>query len=159
MKKDTHEQVGIVLGRVPSGCFVMTAKAGGRGTGMLTSWAQQAGFEPPMITACVRKGRVIEKAVDASGHFVLNLIGHDRTLMFRHFARGFDVDEPSFEGLKTRDEMAGVVLDECIGHLACKVLQKVDAGDHWVYVAEIIGGQSHSGEAPYVHVRPNGFTY
>lgn len=83
------EQIARALGQVPSGCFVMTVSNAGKATGLLTSWVQQASFEPPMVTVAVKVGRPVEQLLAASGKFVLNHIGENPLAMFRHFGRGF----------------------------------------------------------------------
>ncbi len=159
MNGDEKKQVARALGQVPSGCFVMTASNGPKATGILASWVQQASFNPPMVTAAVKQGRPIQELIEASGHFVLNHIGENPLSMFRHFGRGFRLDEAAFDGLSTQSDPAGVIIGDCLGHLSCRVAQSIDAGDHRIYLAEIVGA-SYRGEArPYVHLRSNGLQY
>ncbi len=49
MNQDKHHTpIAQVLGRIPSGIFVLTVGDDtGRETGMLASWVQQASFDPP----------------------------------------------------------------------------------------------------------------
>jgi len=159
MNAALKEQIAQPLGLIPSGCFVLTASDVGHSLGILASWVQQAGFDPPAVSVAIKHNRPIRSLIDRSGHFVLNLIGQDPTEMFKHFSKGFDTDQPAFEGLKTRNEPAGVVLEDCITHLNCRVTGKVDAGDHTVYVATVIGGGLHGDGQPSVRVRTNGFNY
>ena len=45
-----------VLGRTPSGVFILTCSDGaGHETGMLASWVQQASFDPPMLALAVEQ--------------------------------------------------------------------------------------------------------
>ncbi|MBI4579832.1 MAG: flavin reductase [Planctomycetes bacterium] len=159
MNEEMKRVVARALGQVPSGCFVMTACHGGKATGILASWVQQASFEPPMVTAAVKLGRPIQQLIEASGHFVLNHIPENPLSMFRHFGRGFRLEEAAFDGLSTQSDPAGVIIQECLGHLSCRVVGSLDAGDHRIYAAEI-GGASLEGEGrPYVHLRTNGLQY
>jgi flavin reductase (DIM6/NTAB) family NADH-FMN oxidoreductase RutF len=159
MDTDRKRDLGRALGQIPSGCYVLTACDGERCTGLLTSWVQQAGFDPPAVTVAIKKGRPVEALIEASGSFVLNAVGEPRTAMFKHYGRGFDADEPAFEGLTTTRIDQGVCIDECIGHLACRVMSRADGGDHHIYVAEVLEGQMTPAARPYVHLRANGFGY
>ncbi len=159
MQDDIREWIAQPLGAIPSGCFILTARDAGRSTGMLASWIQQASFEPPTVTVAVKRGRPIEALIEASGHFVLNHVAENPTAMFKHFGKGFAPDEPAFAGLTTRDAPAGVVIEECLAHLACRVIGRADAGDHRVYVGQVIEGATHADGKPYVHLRNNGFKY
>jgi len=159
MNEEQRKHVARALGQIPSGGSVLTARHGSRVTGMLASWVQQASFDPPTITVVVKHGRPIQELIDAGGHFILNLIGEDRGRMFKHFSKGFDPDEPAFDGLDSREEPEGVILTECIAYLKCKVTDSVNAGDHKVYVAEILDAISEGQSKPYVHLRANGLRY
>jgi flavin reductase (DIM6/NTAB) family NADH-FMN oxidoreductase RutF len=159
MNEEQLKNVGRALGQIPSGGSILTARQGERSTGMLASWVQQASFEPPSITVAVRHGRPVQELIEASGHFLLNLIGEDRGPMFRHFSKGFGPGEPAFEGLNRRDEPEGVILKDCIAYMKCRVLDKLNAGDHTIYVGEIIEAGSEGQTKPYVHLRSNGLKY
>ena len=151
--------VSRALGQIPSGCFVLTASDAGKSTGILASWVQQAGFDPPAVTVAIKRGRGIRSLIDRSGYFVVNTIGEEPGEMFKRFAASLDADESAFEGLRTRTDPAGIVLDDCISHLCCKVAGKIDAGDHTVYVGAVVGGDVHRAEQPCVRIRTNGFNY
>jgi hypothetical protein len=64
---DSVNDVSAALGRVPSGIFILTTGYEGRATGMLASWVQQAGFEPPMVTVAVRRDRFVAEWIAATG--------------------------------------------------------------------------------------------
>ncbi|MCK6457871.1 MAG: flavin reductase family protein [Phycisphaerae bacterium] len=159
MNATTQEQIARALGRIASGCFILTARAGTKRTGMLASWVQQAGFEPPAVSVAVRKGRAIESLIDESKHFALNILGEDPVAMFKHFGRGFTLDEDAFAGLDAKDCAGGIVIANRIGRLSCRVTGKHDAGDHWLYVGEVIDAEGDDAQRPYVHLRRNGMNY
>ena len=93
------EGVARALSRVPSGLFVLTAGAGEQATGMLASWVQQVGFEPPTVMVALKKGRAIEELVRREGVFCLAVLDEQSKPLMGHFARGFAPGEPAFEGL------------------------------------------------------------
>ncbi len=62
MENQQSENLGAVLGRTPSGIFILIAGDGqDNTTGMLASWVQQASFEPPQVTVAVNKKRYINE--------------------------------------------------------------------------------------------------
>ncbi len=149
-----------VLGRVPSGIFVLTAKSGEDETGMLASWVQQAGFEPPMVTVAVKLGRYIGDWLEQGGDFVLNLLPEKSHLM-KHFGRGFEPGEPAFTGVSTDRiaENAPPILTDALGYFVCRGSKAIDSGDHRIYLAEVIGGKMLADERPAVHIRKSGLHY
>jgi flavin reductase (DIM6/NTAB) family NADH-FMN oxidoreductase RutF len=151
--------IGAAIGRIPSGCAILTVAQGGRSTGLLVSWVQQASFEPPSVTVCIRKGRPAAELIDGSQRFLLNVIGDDPTAMFRHFGRGFSLEDDAFRGMQTEPTEFGVLLSSCIAYLGCRVTQKVAVGDHDLYVAEVVTGGVNGAGKPYVHIRSSGLSY
>ncbi|MHC4697228.1 MAG: flavin reductase family protein [Planctomycetota bacterium] len=158
MKQDI-EMVGAALAYIPSGCAILTVEHSGRATGLLISWLQQASFDPPSISVCIKQGRPVETLIDASQSFLVNVLGEDPTEMFKHFGKGFSLDEDAFVGLDTRATEFGPLINSCIAHLGCRVMRKVAAGDHHLYVAQVIAGGVVDGARPHIHLRKSGLSY
>ena len=154
------ESLAAALGRVPSGIFVLTARQGDRETGMLASWVQQCSFDPPHVSVAVRRDRFIHDLLPDGAAFVLNIVTADHTGFLKHFGKGFEADQPAFNGLATGHTSAGVVvLNEALAHLDCRVVSRCDAGDHELLIARVVGGKMHGHGAPMVHIRKNGLKY
>ena len=153
--------LGQALGRIPSGLYILTAAHDGRSTGMLASWVQQAGFDPPMLTVAVAKTRYVGDWLSRSGRFTLNQIPAGGKALIRHFGRGFDPDATAFDGLTLRDRPGlGPVLEAAIAYLDAEVAGEIASGDHRIFLATIVDGRVLEPEAePLVHVRHNGFHY
>jgi len=150
-----------VLGRVPSGIFVLTIGTGPRATGMLSSWAMQAGFEPPMVSVAVKQGRYVCDRLTEGQPFVLNVLGETQAKLKKHFARGFEPGTPAFEGLEITHCARGVpILKEALGHMECEPVRHVDSGDHRIFLANVVRGKlNRSDERPMVHIRKSGANY
>jgi flavin reductase (DIM6/NTAB) family NADH-FMN oxidoreductase RutF len=149
------------LGRIPSGIFILTVRQGNRATGLLTSWVQQAGFEPPMLTLAVRLDRYVGEWIAESGRFVLNHLAVGQRKLIRHFARGFAPDEPAFAGLDLRqDAEGGPVLTEALAYLDSQIVGHIDGGDHRIFLARIVAGALlDPSNEPMIHVRRSGHHY
>jgi len=148
------------LGRVASGIYILTIGQGDRATGMLASWAMQAGFEPPMVSVAVKKGRYVEEWLNAGEPFLLNIVAEKQFGMLKHFGSGFDIGEPAFEDLETvTSECEVPALADCLGYLECEPVSHADSGDHRIFLAEVVGGKMQSDAAPMVHIRKSGKQY
>ncbi len=159
MNDATHD-IPTVLGRVPSGIFILTMRHGGQETGMLSSWVMQAGFDPPMVSVAVRHGRFVAQWLDAGHPFVLNLVAQGGTALLKHFGRGFEPGEPAFNGLALEHTAQGLpVLRDCLGYLECLPQRSIDSGDHRIYLAAVTGGRLMGDQSPMVHIRRNGMRY
>jgi len=158
------DKVGPVLGRIPSGLSILTAKSpDGDQTGMLASWVQQASFEPPALTVAVNTKRYLNDWLKEGSVVALSLVGESQTKLLGHFGKGFEPGEPAFEGLSTELSPSGLtVLSESLGWLEGTIAGSIEGGDHRIYVVEITAGQpgeSLETEKPFVHIRKNGFGY
>ena len=72
--KDSNEEIGSILGRIPGGLFIVTWRENGVDKTMLTSWLMQAGFNPPAISIAVGNGRhFLSAVVSGDFHFVVNV--------------------------------------------------------------------------------------
>jgi flavin reductase (DIM6/NTAB) family NADH-FMN oxidoreductase RutF len=150
-----------VLGRVPSGIYILTVGAADRATGMLASWVMQAGFEPPMVSIAVRHGRYVGDWITAGQPFVLNMLGEEQATLRKHFSAGFEPGTPAFEGLSISHCPRGVpILSDAIGHMECEPVRHVDSGDHRIYLAKVVRGKMIEPSArPMVHIRKSGANY
>lgn len=163
--EDKHRHdIGMVLGRTPSGIFILTAGDGaGHETGMLCSWVQQAAFDPPSLTMSLKQGRYVNDWLTQTRKLVLNLVGESAKQLLSHFGRGFKIEEPAFEGIElTRAKNGLPVLAEALGYLECEVRSQQAVGDHTTYFLEITAagpGETLHEEQPMVHIRKSGFHY
>jgi flavin reductase (DIM6/NTAB) family NADH-FMN oxidoreductase RutF len=150
-----------VLGRIPSGIFVLTAGTGPRATGMLSSWVMQAGFEPPMVSVALKLGRNLCDWLSEGQPFVLNVLGQSQINLMKHFSKGFEPGEPAFEGLAITHCARGVpILKDAMGHLECEPARHIDSGDHRIFLAKVVRGKLHDADLkPRVHIRTSGAKY
>jgi flavin reductase (DIM6/NTAB) family NADH-FMN oxidoreductase RutF len=128
---------------------------------MLASWVQQAGFDPPMLTVAVRRDRYVAGWIAEAGRFTLNQIASGHKTLLKHFGRGFDPDEPAFEGVALRDPRPdGPILAEAMSYLVAETVGSIDGGDHRIFLARAVEGMRLDLEAdPMIHVRKSGLHY
>lgn len=156
--------LGAVLGRVPSGIFIVTARnAAGDETGMLASWVQQASFEPPIVSVAINRSRYLQQWVQEVPRLCINVVGKDQKEFLKHFGRGFEPGEAAFTGLDTTTTAGGLTaLNGAIGYVEGEVTSQVDAGDHMLALVTLTCAGTAGdpvAEEPMVHIRKNGFGY
>ncbi len=153
------EGLKAALGRIPSGLFAAGAVLDGRRVGMLCSFVEQAGFEPPMVSIALGVDRPLRAAIESGGMFSLNVLGADDKKLLAAFASGREEDPFALFPL-IENEHGLPQLADALAWLACRPCASVAAGDHVVYVAEVMEGCLHreAGD-PMIRLRKNGFTY
>lgn len=155
--------VGQALGRIPAGLFILTARLDDQSTGMLASWVQQVGFEPPLVVVAVKKNRYIVDWLEHHPYFALSQLGQGQKDFLKHFGAGFTPEANAFEGIKTHETEThrSIVLDGTLSFLECHLAHVfATGGDHDLIVGRVInGGLLNEELEPTVHLRKNGFNY
>lgn len=160
MSHELSPEAFAALGRVPSGLFILTARQGEQETGMLASWVQQCSFDPPQIVAAFAKDRWVLKWLTHHAAFAVNVLGEGQKHLMSHFGKGFGPDEPAFTGLAvTRSEKSAPHLNEAHAWIDCRVVEKVEAGDHVLVIGRVIDGAVLNDLRPATHVRKSGKHY
>lgn len=134
------------LRMIPYGLYVLTSRTEGSmpglepGTSAATvSWLSQASFDPPRVVVGLRKESTIWQRVEASGAFVVNVLGKGQKGIASAFFRHVEPENGTLAGHAFHRGITGApILDEAPAYLECRVVQAVDAGDHTLYLADII---------------------
>jgi flavin reductase (DIM6/NTAB) family NADH-FMN oxidoreductase RutF len=157
---ESQKHLASALGRIPSGLFILTARRGDLETGLLTSWVQQCGFDPPSISLAVKRDREILAWLTQGSIFTLNVLDDSQTDMIVHFGRGFALTDNAFKDLEIdHPDQGDPVLAEALAYLRCQVASRCPAGDHDLIIARVIDGRLLGNGHPMVHIRKSGFHY
>lgn len=157
--------VGLALGRIPSGLFIVTWRDGDQDRGMLASWVMQAGFDPPMLTVAVASARGLHAAVEAGTPFVVNVLAENQRPLLARFGKPPTAGEDPFAGLALSRSASGApALGEATAWLECSPVARTSGSDefrcdHVVVLARITAAGTGPDVPPLVHVRKNGLRY
>jgi len=155
-----HSPTARALGKVASGIYILTARHGDQETGMLASWVQQAAFEPMMVSVAVRRDRYVCDWLRAGAAVAINVVGEGQKWAVSHFVRGFEPSQAAFDGITVQRRQTGAaILSDGLAYLEGKVASQVEAGDHRLFVIEILGGAILHDGRPMTHVRGTGLHY
>ena len=155
-----NEQLGSAIGAIASGLFIVTSQQNGKTAAMLSSWVQQAGFNPPSVTIAVAKGRPIESFLTVGSPVVINIAEKGQGKIIGHFAKGSAPDVDPFDGIETATAPSGQpYLIDALAYLDATVTGCLDAGDHTIVLATISAGDRLREGEPAIHTRKNGFKY
>jgi flavin reductase (DIM6/NTAB) family NADH-FMN oxidoreductase RutF len=132
-----------VMGRFVTGVTVVTVRDGQGPHGVTVNSFTSLSLEPPMILVCLRRTGRSAAALRRSEHFGVSILGAEQEPLGRFFAR---TDRPSgsdaFDRVAHRTGIGGVpLIDGAAAQLECQVRQRIRAGDHLMYVGEVVGLQ------------------
>ncbi|ELS30850.1 MULTISPECIES: diflavin flavoprotein [Pseudanabaena] len=128
------------VGRIVGSLCVLTVKRGEVSTAMLASWVSQATFNPPGLTIAVAKDRAIESYLYEGDRFVINILEQGKQLR-KHFMKKFAPGEDRFINIQVEPTEGGLILNDGLAYLECRVSQRMECGDHWIVYAIVENGK------------------
>lgn len=133
------------MSRWASGVTVITTRAGDRIHGMTVSDFSGASLSPPLATVCASKDSLTTKLIAEGECFAVNVLAaHQHDVSNRFASKKLEMER--FVGLETSElETGAPLLPEAIVHLDCRLVATHDAGDHVIYVGEIVASATHAG--------------
>jgi flavin reductase (DIM6/NTAB) family NADH-FMN oxidoreductase RutF len=98
---------------------------------------------PPLVLVCIYYRSSVLTHFRASAWYAINVLSeHQQELSSRFAARIPD----RFQNLGWRHGESGVpILGDCLATMECSVVQTVEAGDHAIFIAEVIRAESREG--------------
>ncbi|MCB2230911.1 flavin reductase family protein [bacterium] len=137
-----------VLRKLEYGIYVMSMGKGADGNAFTASWVMQVSSEPPMVAAAVHNKHKSAWQLNDLDAYVINILPESGLATAKTY---YGPAESGYDKLQAKDISATTVtgtprLNGAIGYLDCKIVERVKAGNHTVFVAEVVGGElSHDG--------------
>jgi len=109
--------------------------------------------EPPLVFVSVNKKTRTHGYIEQSGIFCVNFLAENMVHVSNRFA-GRVPDEERFKDLAHHVAATGSpVLDEAVAFLDCTVYEKLDAGDHTIFIGLVqASGVQKPEETPLLYV-------
>jgi flavin reductase (DIM6/NTAB) family NADH-FMN oxidoreductase RutF len=105
----------------------------------IATWVMQAAMGGKMLCVALYKIDFTIELVRASGIVNVNLLAKDQTNLIGKLGRKSGRNSDKFKNLKYElDERGCPFLTEAVGYVQCKVLHSTDAGDHEIFVCEVL---------------------
>lgn len=135
-----------VLGHFVTGLTIVTGVTPIGPVGMTCQAFCSVSLEPPLVLFCARNGSTTGHVVGELGAYSVNLLGRDQQWIAERMATA-DAEGDRFRGIDWRpSDLTGCpVLAGTIAHIDCEVRDVHPAGDHSVYIGQVIG--TGTGEA------------
>ncbi|MCO7125900.1 flavin reductase family protein [Sporolactobacillus shoreicorticis] len=119
----------------------------------------QTSFEPPFVTLAAKAGTRSQKQIASSGVFSVNLLESGQKDMVTAFFRPLEVDGDMLAGYAfTTEETGCPIFKDALSFFECKVIDRLEIGDHFIYVGEVINAGVHR-EGDPLTMKETGFYY
>lgn len=113
------------------------------------AWLILVSVKPPLVGMSIHPTRHSYALISATGEFVVNVASYEiaQQVLFCGRRSGRDVDKFAATGLTSRPArlVRPPIIEECIAHLECRVVQDVEIGDHRFVVAEVMAAYTRPG--------------
>jgi flavin reductase (DIM6/NTAB) family NADH-FMN oxidoreductase RutF len=130
-----------VLWLLPTGLYVLGARAGDDRNLMTCSWVTQLALDPKIVGVSVERTAVTHGLVRKSRSFSLSLIARDDRTIVRRFVKPVthDREAQTLAGFPYRDApvTGAPVLRQALAYLDCRVVTEVDLGSHTLFAGEV----------------------
>lgn len=124
-----------VLGHYPTGVCVVTAQDGDTGVGLVVGSFTSVSLNPPLVAFFPDKSSTSWPRIERTGHFCVNILGHDQIDLCRRFASKAD---NKFEGVGHRTGGTGApIIDEVVAWIDCRLHAVHEAGDHYIVLGAV----------------------
>ncbi len=125
------------LGNFATGVTIITTRASdGTKIGVTASSFSSLSMDPPLILWSCIKETPSCKVFESASHFAVNILASDQMNMSNHFARQ---QEDKFDGIEWQEGIGGSpIFPNCAGRFECETYNKLDGGDHWIFVGKVL---------------------
>jgi flavin reductase (DIM6/NTAB) family NADH-FMN oxidoreductase RutF len=129
-----------VLRMFTYGLYAATAKHGDDVSIMTVNWLTQCSFEPPMLALAVEGDSHSRQVIEASRAFALNLYESGQRELAGSLGRTFGKhpEKISEVAWKPGPLTGSPLLETALGWVECKIVSSTPAGDHILFVAEVV---------------------
>jgi flavin reductase (DIM6/NTAB) family NADH-FMN oxidoreductase RutF len=132
-----------IMGCFATGVTVLTTVAGGESRGMTANAVTSLSLDPPLVMVAVDKDAQMHGYLSGSRYFALNILSEDQEALSTQFARPGPKD---FSNVPTTTVRTGMpVFVEALGYVECRLVEVLRAGDHDIFVGEIVAGDAVDG--------------
>lgn len=142
-----HQSFKDVLANWVSGVTIVTTIHEGNWKGTTVSSFSSVSLEPPLVMICLGNQLYTRKLVYEAGVFAVNLLGSNMIEEGKLFAGIYPEIEDRFAGKNILTAETGSPLfDDALGWVDCKTYQVHAAGDHTIFIGEVLAVSTKKGE-------------
>ena len=150
-----------VSGFFSLGVTVVSAEFEGKVNAMTAAWAAPVSFNPSLVAVNIAPRRATHNMIVDSRKFVLNLLSEDQEKLAEYMGSvsGRDTDKFKEGGIKyKKGKVTGApVVAGCLASLECKLFDSVKAGDHTIFVGEVVNVVKSDSEKKPLLYHKSGF--
>ena len=136
----------------PAGVAVLTVDVENERIGLTVGSLVSLSLDPPLVGVAVSRQAAMHEILRRADSFGLSLLAGDQEDLAQHFARGV----PPIRLWHAIPLHGGAVgpplIDRALGWLVCRPWAEYDAGDHTLFVGEVVAVERGRAAPPLVYL-------
>jgi flavin reductase (DIM6/NTAB) family NADH-FMN oxidoreductase RutF len=138
------EQFRRACAHFATGVAILTTRsAEGAPHGLTINSFTSLSLDPPLVMAAIAHSSAQLQTFDTSTSFAVNVLHEAQRDLSVHFAK---VNQDRFNGVPWTEGTSGApLLEGAIAVIECRVVHRIDVGDHRVIIGEAVDAQMHGG--------------
>jgi flavin reductase (DIM6/NTAB) family NADH-FMN oxidoreductase RutF len=143
-----------VRAHLPAGVVVVTMRHGGELHGITVTAFSLAAVDPPRVLVCLETPSRSAVLIATSGMFAVNVVAWRQMFLADRFAGRGPLVDPRFSGVPYRLGATGApLLAGALAWLECRVARTWPAGDHTVFLSDVVRAEAADGGEALVYFR------
>ncbi len=124
-----------VMGHFATGVAVITASDGTTPVGLAANSFTSVSLDPPLVLFCAAHTSSTWPAIEAAGHYCVNILAEEAEQISRVFASPGD----RFAQIAWHAGVTGApILDDALAYIDCEIQDIYEGGDHAIVVGKVI---------------------
>jgi flavin reductase (DIM6/NTAB) family NADH-FMN oxidoreductase RutF len=124
------------MGLFATGVTVVATEFNGHILGMTANAVASVSLEPRLVLVCVQKNAHLMQALRQSDGFSINILSEGQADLSQFFANLWKEAEPPHFNFFAW--VGGPRLEGTLGAIACKTVEFLEGGDHWIVIGQVI---------------------
>ncbi|MEM2975152.1 MAG: flavin reductase family protein [Candidatus Bathyarchaeia archaeon] len=119
----------------------------GKANVITLAWAMPVSISPPLLVVSIAPRRYSHELIEESKEFVVNIptmkIVKETLFCGRKSGREIDKFKETKLTASPAKKVKAPIIKECIAHLECRLYKQVEAGDHTLFISEILAAYAN----------------
>lgn len=140
------------LGKLYTSATIVTMKVEGELNGIAVAWITRVSIKPPMIAISIGKTRYSDELLNKTDRFGVCIMESGEKKTVAHFGSLSGRDCDKFENIPFNLSETGIpILPGTVAYLECVIKDRAAAGDHTLFIAEIVAQKLYEEEKPLLY--------
>jgi flavin reductase len=138
----TGDELRELMRRFPAPVAVVTTAVDDERYGLTVGSLVSLSLEPPLVGISVGRDSSSHEPIRRAGRFAVSILSGEQESVAQHFARSGIPPVALWAGIDVEagDNEFGPRLEGALAWLDCLIWAQYEAGDHTIFVGEVVGG-------------------